>query len=276
MKKFFSIFILSLIFLTDTSIGGLVEECIESLGDKNSSAESMCSKIKNEHSLSCIKSLKEASSYSTITECTKVNNEFSARCTEALGKNVSYSTINECLKINNEFSAKCTEGLGKDVSYSTINECTKITNEFSLECAIDLKDKSYSGLSDCVNVKEKKMETVKLAEEKPVDCLTVLMSEPSCVDRLNATDFCDKNPRTELIKLVQNCIQNGDKISGAKNDRIALCLGGFRSSSNPKSKESFCNGDISKPIFIDDSSKGNNKASSIIPVNKNNASDVSK
>jgi hypothetical protein len=97
------------------------------------------------------------------------------------------------------------------------------------------------------------------ADKKPLDCIKTLMSEPSCIDRLNATNACkNRDHDEEYIKLIQGCITQmskpGDSAS-RKNNTIAMCLGGFSSSSKVSTKETYCNGETSRPIFINDSAK---------------------
>ena len=99
----------------------------------------------------------------------------------------------------------------------------------------------------------------KKVEKKPLDCITILMSEPICIDRLNATNFCEKGRVSEVrIKMIQKCMTKMSSPNDTqirKNSVIAACLAEFSSNSSPKSKETYCNQNTSEAIFINDSSK---------------------
>lgn len=85
------------------------------------------------------------------------------------------------------------------------------------------------------------------------------MSEPICIDRLNATNFCEKGRVSEArIKMIQNCMKKMSSPNDTqirKNSVTAACLAEFSSNSSPKSKETYCNQNTSEAIFINDSSK---------------------
>ena len=99
----------------------------------------------------------------------------------------------------------------------------------------------------------------KEVKKKPLDCITTLMSKPTCIDRLNATNFCEKGIVSEVrIKRIQNCMKkmsSPDDTQIRKNSVITACLAEFSSNSSPKSKETYCNQNTSEAIFINDSSK---------------------
>ena len=107
------------------------------------------------------------------------------------------------------------------------------------------------------NVEVKSIE--KTPDPKPFDCITELMSQPSCINRLNATNACKLFGNSpEAVTMIQKCVAKQGFIPGTKimapENIIALCLGGISGSSKAKDNETYCKvGDDKKSLGITDS-----------------------
>lgn len=89
--------------------------------------------------------------------------------------------------------------------------------------------------------------------ERPFDCVTELMSRPSCINRLNATRACKMfGGSPEAVKMIQKCVEKQGFHGGvevlAPTNIIALCLAGISSSNKVSDNETYCKvGDIAGP-----------------------------
>jgi hypothetical protein len=83
--------------------------------------------------------------------------------------------------------------------------------------------------------------TVAFADINLSQCESILMSQPNCVNRINATRFCKNIGNSkEIADMASKCI--ADMSAGTKptNSTIMMCLGGFSTSTNPADNETLC------------------------------------
>lgn len=98
-------------------------------------------------------------------------------------------------------------------------------------------------------------------EKKPFDCITELMSQPSCINRLNATNACKMfGGSPEAVSMIQKCVAkqgfHGGAGAIAPANVVALCLAGVSSSNKASDNETYCKqGDVTKTISVSDSTK---------------------
>ncbi|MBY0415204.1 MAG: hypothetical protein K2Q18_13620 [Bdellovibrionales bacterium] len=118
--------------------------------------------------------------------------------------------------------------------------------------------------------------------QKPFDCVSELMSRPSCINRLNATRACKMfGGSPEAVVMIRECVLkqgfNGQVEVLAPANIMAICLAGISSSTKVSDNETFCKvGDVNPSIGVSESTMPKNidskssleKASSSINVSK--------
>ncbi len=116
------------------------------------------------------------------------------------------------------------------------------------------------------------------AEDKPFDCITALMSQPSCINRLNASNACkffENSPAA--VEMIQKCVvkqgfAGGTEIMAPRNI-VTLCLAGSSWSNKAKDNETFCKvGDDKKSLSINDTQTPKEKLDSDIKIKTESSS----
>lgn len=119
-----------------------------------------------------------------------------------------------------------------------------------------LKLKTEAGSdSDCVEVNAQySVCDAPIVKEEPFDCTTELMSEPTCMDRLNAARTCKGQKTKAFSTVITDCVKKYEGMLRSKSNAIAMCTGGYTSSTKKEDNETLCNNaPKSKPEAINDS-----------------------
>lgn len=101
--------------------------------------------------------------------------------------------------------------------------------------------------------------TIEKSTEVPFDCARKLMSQPSCINRLNATNACKMFGGTPAaVTMIQKCVAKQGYLGGvrtkASSNILVLCLAGISGSNKVSDNETFCNvGDNTKSVSISES-----------------------
>jgi hypothetical protein len=83
------------------------------------------------------------------------------------------------------------------------------------------------------------LQPLAFADDSP--CVKALMSQPSCVNRVNAESFCSRTDDDEIVQRASGCVARMKSAGMNPESATAMCLGGFVRSSNEKANETLCN-----------------------------------
>lgn len=79
--------------------------------------------------------------------------------------------------------------------------------------------------------------------ESPLsECETSLMSEPVCVNKINASSYCQNmGDSQEVAQMALHCLERMSHGTRPDKNAVALCLAGFVISSKVEDNRSLCN-----------------------------------